>query len=59
MLARAAPSPAGSGNAWSPVVRTVEIGEVLVAEQLVPVQSEEAVEGVSPHVIQVGVLATV
>jgi hypothetical protein len=33
-------------------------GEVLVREQLLPVQSEEAVEGAPSHVLEVGVLAT-
>src|SRR5215207_6915377 len=47
------------GDARAPVVRAVEVGEVLVAEQLPPVQSEEAVEGVPPHVIEVGMLAAV
>ena len=45
-------------NARATVVQTVEVGEVLVAEQLSLVHGKKAVEGVPTHVIEVGVLAT-
>jgi hypothetical protein len=41
------------GNTRAPVVRAVEVGEVLVTEQLSPVGGEEPVEGVPTHVIQI------
>jgi hypothetical protein len=47
------------GDARTPVVRAIEIGEVLLAQEFSAVGGEESVEGVSPHVIQVGVLALV
>jgi hypothetical protein len=46
-------------DARTPVVHAVEVGEVLVAEQLFAMHSEEAVEGVPPHVIEVGMLAAI
>jgi hypothetical protein len=58
-LARATPSPEKARrDARATVVQTVEVGEVLVAEQLLPVQGEETVEGVPSHVVEVGMLAT-
>jgi hypothetical protein len=37
----------------------MKVGEVLLREQLFAVQSEEAVEGVPSHMIEVSVVATV
>jgi hypothetical protein len=44
-------------DARTPVVQAIQVGEVLVTEQLFAVQSEEAVEGVPSDVIEVGMVA--
>lgn len=51
--------PAGSGDTRTPIIRAIEVGEVLVPKQLFPVQGEEAVEGVPSYVIEVGMVAVV
>src|SRR5215203_3133329 len=46
-------------DARTPVVQAIQVGEVLLTEQLFAVQSEEAVEGVPSDVIEVGMVAAV